>query len=325
VGTKVLVVVAAVVVAAAIGVGIWYVGTAPQRAYDKGHAAYLAGDCTAAMDPLTEAANNDTDEELASTAAGEVAECEALLAADSLVVQGRQADAVLAYSAFVTEHPASPIVDVAVTKGQTLITEGPTQRVGTVEVCDALDTLDAQRFVASRDEVLPGLLLACGEAYAEAGDFATALVTFDRVRNDYPDHPVRATVDEAYARAAVAEAEAAGAGELNPPDVVGGTAGAGAAAAVVIRNESNERLTIVFSGPEQLVEELAPCEECEAFPEPPQTCPDTGGPQGRYEVPAGTYDVVVRAADGSSVQPFRGTWTLDAGFEYADCFFVVEG
>ena len=322
--TKVAVITFAVVVVLGIGYGAYNISGEQQRDYDNGHAAYLEGDCADAVGPLGEAADADDDEDLARTAQAELDECEELLAADALDTQGEAGSAVLSYSEFVTAYPSSAIVDLAISRGQALIRGEPAERIGSLPVCAELDTLEAQGFVDESDEAMPPLLLACGEAFEGEADFVNALTMFDRIRQSYPDHPLQNTASEAFVRATLAEADATGAGELPTPDAVGSGTGATGPALVVIRNASNEELTIVFSGPEQRVEEMAACTDCEAFSgDEPDGCP-AGGPEARYEVEPGSYDVVVKAATESGIIPFRGNWTLDPGQEYAQCFYIVE-
>jgi hypothetical protein len=71
------------------------------------------------------------------------------------------------------------------------------------------------------------------------------------------------------------------------------------------------------------VEKLEPCADCEEFTgDGPSACPEKG-PVGSYVLPPGTYEVVVTAVSTGSVTPFRGTWTLESGQEYASCFYLV--
>ncbi len=319
--TKVLIVVTAVIVVAAAGVGVYYVSGEQRRDYNRGHAAYLEGDCTGAVGPLREAADSDTDDTLAATARSELDECEALSAADALDTQGRHGEAVLAYSAFVTTYAASPIVGAALSRGQTLVSEAPAERLATGELCDAVDVLDAQGFVTAPDVELPPLLLACGDAYTDAGDYGSAIAVLERIRTDYAESPLIPDVEAAYARAALADADRTGAGTLAPPSVVGATGTGDGPATVAIRNSTSEPLTIVFHGPTQTVQELPACEQCDAVSAQPDACPE-GGPVGQYELPPGTYDVVVRATGSASVLPFRGSWALVAGQQYSTCFYL---
>ena len=319
---KIVVTVVGVAALAGLGIGAAYLAGAQQRAYDEGHAAYLEGNCADAVGPLEEAADDDTDRDLAATARAELEECEQLLAADALDTQGSQGDAVLSYSAFVTNHADSPIANLAIERGAALIGGEPPDRLASVELCGALESLEAQRFVEAPADDLPPLLLACALLLQEEGDLAAALVALDRVRSSFPDHEVGPAVEEAFVDIALAEAEASGAGELEQPAPAGPAGDPSGPTVVLIENASGEPLTIVFSGPEQRVEEVAPCSECDGV-SGEAACGATG-PEVRVELPPGTYDVLVRAASGADVIPFRGTWALDAGFEYDQCFFIVR-
>ena len=310
-------------VVALLGIGI-YAGLQRDQAYAAGHAAYLRGDCASAIGPLTEAAgtSSSTTNDVELKARAELQECQALLAAEDLDTQGRQADAVLGYSEIVTKYPRSPLKETALASGQSLVTATPADRLATAALCGGLETLVAQRFVEPPADVLPPLLYECGNTYSTAGAYADALATYERFRTEFPDHELHAQVDEAYASATLAEATASGAAPLPQPESVGGS-GEADLVTVVIRNDSPERLTIVFSGPEVRVELLPACVECVRFTnEGPPECPEMG-PVGRYVVAPGAYTVVVKATAGTSVTPFRGNWTLEGGTEYSECFFLV--
>ena len=311
------------VIAVVFGVGAISV-LLRQQAYDRGHAAYLQGDCAAAVGPLRDAAGTGSNagNETEQKARSELQECEALFAAEDLDTQGKQADAVLAYSDIVTRYPRSPVKDKALEGGQRLVGATPPARLATAPFCRAIETLESQRFVEGAS-VLPPLLFECGRALASTGAFAEALIALDRFRAEFPAHDLRIQVDEAYASAVLAEAAAAGAAPLPQPDTVGPSAGSANSVSLVIRNDSPEHLTIVFSGPEVHVEQLPACPECQEFAgQAPEACPDKG-PIGRYEVAPGEYSVVVKATAGDRITPFRGTWNLEAGTEYSECYYIV--
>ena len=307
------------------GFGLYQIWQQEQN-YQAGHAAYVAADCASAVGPLGRAAAGDpgsADSDVAIKATAELQECEALLAADALVTQGKPADGVLAFSDFVTKYPQSPLVDAALGKGQDAIASDPDE-VATTDVCDGLDMLEAQRFVASPADTLPPLLFACGQAYEEAAMFAEALAAYARFRADYPDHALADEVDAALVRATLAETDASGAGSLPPPQEVGKGTGEAGVATVVIQNDLPDQLSMVFSGPDVRVEDLAACTECRTYiGVGPAACPELG-PTGNYVVKPGTYEVVVKSGSGGDVTPFRGTWTLVDGQEYASCFFIVR-
>ena len=317
--------VVAAVVVALVGVGGFQVWQREQT-YQTGHAAYLAADCAAAVGPLrtvAEAESGSGASDVVLKATAELLECEAVMAADDLGTQGRPGEAVLAYSEFVVKFPRSPLKDLAVTNGRAAITADP-DRVATTDVCDALDALEAQQLIATPAETLPPLLYACGQAYEADGEFADALATYAQFRDDYPEHALADDVDAAFARATLAETTTANPGDLPPPNAMGpgGTAGL---ATIVIQNGSPDELNMVFSGPDVRVEEIEACTDCvKVFGVATDAC-EREGPMAEYVVSPGTYQVVVKSGSGSSVRPFRGTWTLEAGQEYASCFYIATG
>jgi tetratricopeptide (TPR) repeat protein len=303
-----------------------YMAWKQEQDYKAGHAAYLAADCATAVGPLgsvAEGSSGSSDNDTVLKARAELQECEALLAAEDLKTQGEQGDAVLAFSDIVTKYPRSPLKDTALVQARELIATAPHQ-VATVGLCDVLDALEAQQFIAGTPDPLPPLLYACGQAYEAEKAYAEAIAAYARFREDYPDHELAADVDEALARATLAETDESGAGSLpEPPEGEG--AGTEGVATILIQNDSPEQLSMVFSGPDIRVEDLEACADCaEVTDGGLHECRELG-PTGEYKVAPGTYEVVVKSGSGSNVIPFRGTWTLDAGQVYASCFFIVTG
>jgi hypothetical protein len=314
-----------VVAVVSLGLGAYGIQTWQQEQnYQAGHAAYLTADCTTAIGPLRSAAEGDPgspSNDTAGKAEAELEECEAILAAADLVTQGRPGEAVLAYSGFITTYPRSPLKDTALAGGQGVLAGGP-ERAATVGLCDELEILEAMQFITAPDETLPPLLYACGQAYEAEGAYADALLTYERFRTDYAGHDLARDVDEAFARATLAETDESGAGSLPAPEETGAGTGTGLAT-VFIQNDSPDELNMVFSGPDVQIEMLDACAECVEFiGEEPDECPGLG-PIGEYIVEPGTYEVVVKSSSGGFVIPFRGTWTLEAGQEYASCFYIV--
>jgi hypothetical protein len=318
----------AIVAIAAVGGGVeLYNNRQLAHAYSTGHSAYLRADCANAIGPLHKAEGGETSSgsktDTALRAAAELQECQALLAATDLDTEGRTAEAVLAYSAFVTKYPRSPLTDTSLTKGQTVISRGPPERIGTVAVCQALGTLEAQRFLVTPTDVLPPLLYACGNTFESQGALDDALAMYQRFRTDFPNHALISDVNAAYVRVTLAQADVTGAGELGQPNDDGRSGEPGDATTVVIRNDSPEPITVVLNGPETRIVELPGCATCQTFTTPPTECP-LGGAEERYTVKPGAYDVVVKATNGASVVPFRGNWTLAEGQGYSECFYLVR-
>lgn len=309
--------VVAAVVVAGVGIG-YYISQQQQKHYDEGHKAYLAADCASAVGPLRDAAEGDWDDDLAAKAQAELQECETLLAAGDMT-RGEPGAALLAFSEFLTKYPSSPMVPAALAGGQ-LVSQGPPDGVATATVCAELDRLEGQGLLSPPDDVLPPLLRTCGRTFETAGNFASALAMLDRFRREYPNHELVGEVDADFVRVTLAEADATGSGELQNPESIGPSGEAGDLVSVEIHNDSSEEMTIVFRGPEVRVETLPACTECDVV-RVEATCSEAA-PIGRYVLDPGDYDVLVKASSGSNVQPYRGTWTLEPGQGYADCFYI---
>jgi hypothetical protein len=262
------------------------------------------------------------DRDIARKAEAELEECQVMLDTDTLSQQGKAAEAVLGYSQFVVKYDKSPLKDAAVSKAQDLTSKSTPEALATTDLCQSLADIETQKFIATPDTTLPPLLNACGKTFEAAKSFSDAVTFYQRFRNEYPKHPLAAEVQDAYVRATIADAEASGAGELPAPQAVGGASGSNTQMTVVIQNDTPEKLSIVFSGPDTRVEELDPCAECTKFTEEPTSCPEKG-PVGRYVMAPGTYKVVVKTSSGGNVTPFRGTWDLTTSEEYSSCFYVV--
>jgi hypothetical protein len=314
----------AVVVAALAGIGLFR-NWQQEQDYKAGHTAYLAADCATAVGPLGSVAkgsSGSSGNDVELKARPELQECDALLHADDLAVQGKSADAVLAYSDIVTKYPRSPLKDAALARGHELIATAP-DKVATVSLCDALEALEAQGFVVGQPDPLPPLLFACGGAYEAADAHGDAVAIYARFRADYPDHDLAADVDIALARTTLAETE--NADPLPPPGAGPGTGTAGVAT-IVIQNDSPDPLSMVFSGPDIRVEDLEACADCVKVPGAIHECRDPSqSPNAEYKVAPGVYEVVVKSGSGSNVTPFRGTWTLEDGEVYASCFYISSG
>lgn len=308
--------------------GVYFYGAWQQeRNYQAGQQAYLAADCATAAEPLGKAARGepgDADSDVARKAQAHLQECESLLAADTLASQNKPGEAVLMHSAFITKHPTSPLRSVSLEKGKALVMGSKPTDLATENLCQSLDTLTTQQLVVPPGDPVPAILLACGQNYEAARKFGDALLFYNRVRREYPNHGLSQEARTAFARATIAEAQAMGAGALPAPQAKSG-GGTATQVTVVIRNDSPEHMSIVFSGPEVRVEELEACSGCAAFTgAAPSACPGKG-PVGQYVLAPGSYDVVVKASSGRNVTPFRGTWTLQSNQEYSSCFYLVRG
>jgi hypothetical protein len=304
----------------------FYQYTVQQDNYEAGHAAYLNSDCATAV-PLYEAAisggglGGDSNE-AAKASAVEKAECDELQKAVDAQAGGDVGPALTGYADFLAAYPTTPLSPTVRSQTTSLFAQAEVIAAQSDQpVCQSFEALRAQELVPAGEAALPPLLLACGQVYEDNNDPTSAIDLYQLLLSDYPDHPLAEETTVALARASVAEAQAMGAGNIPAPQSVGGS-GSGPSV-VVIQNDSPEKLSIVFSGPEARIEELEPCTTCTNYTgDGPESCPEQG-PIGTYELPAGDYDVVVKSISDEGVTPFTGQWNLATGDEYYSCFFLV--
>jgi len=293
--------------------------------FNKGHQAYLQSDCATALNYYDKALNtlkffNYGD--FRSFAGPEQLECLEFLE----VVDKQQASdfrgTMLAYNSFVTDHAASPLINVARTKIAPIFTENKPAHFVNEAVCKQIDQLITNNLVPQPDTNLPKVYFACGQLYENSDIYWEAIDYYERFLSGYPDHPLAPEVKSALLRSIIARAKMNGASNLPTPEQSGTTDDG--STVVLIRNESPESLRIVFSGPESRIEQLEACSACSTFSTSPSFCPGIG-PVGRYTIKPGQYFVVVESTSDTGTTPWSGDWILDSGFEYTNCFFIIKG
>lgn len=164
-------------------------------------------------------------------------------------------------------------------------------------------------------------LFHCGQEKHAAGEYEQAIARYERLIADYPDNPLMKQAQAALVDARVAALKQAETGELAPPQETGWTTAG--KAAVVISNDSPERLEFLLSGPSSQAFIMEPCAECTSYFIAPIYCPEKG-PRTTVNLEPGTYEVVVRAIDDSSITPWAGTWELADGRKYFNCFLIIK-
>jgi hypothetical protein len=296
---------------------------ARERAYTAANQLYQAGDCTAAVTAYNAISgiDGDSEDETLEKARAERDECRDYLTGVEAQDGGRSGEALLTYSTFIDKYPDSPALPKLREQVDALYAETASADLVNLDVCNNIDGLNEQELIVDPDGRIPDMLLACGALFEAESDFTSAVNAYQRFRDEYPDNNQLEAATAGLARAAVAEARASGAGEIPPPQSVGSTGGD--TATIVIQNDTPERLSLIFSGPDVRVETLEPCTECDDFSVEPVSCPELG-PVGSYTVTPGDYEVVVRASSDGDVTPFRGSWTIGGGEEYYSCFYLVS-
>jgi hypothetical protein len=291
--------------------------------FDEAVAALSGGDCTTAVPLFTDLLDNPfaTEEDVKTPAQEHITTCNQFTQLVEQQNNGDLAGAIIGYEEMINERGSSPLLSTIENQAKTVFTGEPSQ-IANPTTCSRLDSFIDRNWIANLDDTLPGLYQACGQAYTAVGDYSNAVLVYGRFLTAYSNHPAYNDVETALAKAAVAEARAAGAGEIAPPTSTGVGDGSGPAV-VIIQNDSREQISLIFSGPEARFESLEICDECEDYVGTgPEFCPEVG-PIGTYELPAGTYEVVVKSISDDGVLPFTGTWDLAAGEEYYSCFFLI--
>jgi tetratricopeptide (TPR) repeat protein len=290
--------------------------------YDQGMAAYKAANCTDAIASLDQviASNPDSDEDLVATAKVKKAECEAFQKGTTQQQTGQGSAALLAYLQLANQYPQTELLGIMQRQTTQLFQQPGITALAVPKVCDQAGILTKHQLLPDPATNLPTFYQACGKAYASQKAFPKAIAMFEKFLDEYPNHPQIASVKRAYTKAMVDDARAKGAGQIERPGY-SGSRGDGTTA-VVIRNNSPEKLRLVFSGPTPRVEELAPCTTCKTYMGNGHKECLNQGPVGTYVLQPGQYDVVVKSISDRGVRPFTGTWSLDQSSEYNSCFFI---
>jgi tetratricopeptide (TPR) repeat protein len=183
-------------------------------------------------------------------------------------------------------------------------------------------TPETSEIVARSGRALPSLLLGCARSSRRAGEFESAVETYERFLRDYRGHPTRARASTELIATRV-DFYAHGAKKPNlPPPSVSGSAPSGTVE-ITITNASPETLELLVSGPRAARSLIVPaCGHCktlsDAFAEP--SC--DGAPTRTMQIPFGSYDAVARATSDDSVTPFVGKWNLGSGIQYSRCYYI---
>ncbi|MDX2098967.1 MAG: hypothetical protein SFW36_14415 [Leptolyngbyaceae cyanobacterium bins.59] len=293
--------------------------------FTEGTKAYQAKNCPSAISQFDQILNGQRLldwNDYQTQAENLKIECEAFQAAVAQQKTGKAAEALLAYDRFTDRYQASPLISLIKAQAPSLFQPKTLKAVATPAACERIDALQGKGLMPKTNTVLPAFLQNCGQAFEAKKQFGQAANLYDRFLKSYPKHAEVGRVKMALARSLVAEARQAGAGKIMAPGQSGYAAYG--STLVSIRNDSPEKMRIVFSGPEPRFEELPACTDCTKFQNMvPNACPEKG-PVGEYKLAPGKYDVVVTSISDRGVRPFTGTWNLVDGSAYGSCFYIVQ-
>jgi hypothetical protein len=187
--------------------------------------------------------------------------------------------------------------------------------------CQHVDELMTLDDVRTRTGFVADVYLGCARAWENAKRYDAAVELLEQFRRDFKRHPRMDDVDATLAGILHKRALAMGAETLPPPQPSGTTSSG--ETAITIQNSAPEEMRLSYTGPKSGVLEVPACSECETFRgSEPEACPELGE-IAELRLPPGTYNVTVEAASDGTVIPFIGSWKLEDGWVYAECYYIV--
>ena len=185
--------------------------------------------------------------------------------------------------------------------------------------CRQRSQFEALNLYANEDENRAYAYRACAE-FLKSRDPNRVVEVYQEFLEMYPDSPYEDLMLDELAEIILDQAQTNNAGEIAPPPAIPQFESDGVV--LFIQNASPEAIRITLIGPETLIETIVPCFDCPTYTTAPDGCP-TGGIEERYEILEGTYSVVVESISDTGVTPFTGTWSLEDGNMYPNCFFIL--
>jgi len=287
--------------------------------WQAGNRAYLKGDCREAFDRFERIIQAPSwgIVNVRSQAVQLQSECAVFLRGLREETDRRYGSAFLEYLAFVKLYPDSTLNKYVLPKIEVLFRETP-EELATKEVCDQVVLQGETDTVPRPDEHLPVLFYYCGRTYESLGEFENAASLYIAVRTLYPDHALMSLATQSLVRVEIGLA--ADAPTVAQPQE-SGTAPAGTSV-YFVQNDSPERIQIILSGPETVIEEIAKCNNCTELTQVPDFCPNKG-PAKQITLKPGHYEVLVKSISDDRITPYRGNWTFRSGTEYQECYYVL--
>jgi len=293
-----------------------YISYTENGYYDKGHAAFLAGNCAEANTYFEKISGDDLEAKFKP----EQDLCNQFDLAKGQHDSGNYPAALVAY--LDTSAMGNQLDTLISTQLDQLFQQAQPQQLTSDPVCTNVTDYDRYASFGALQDNLPELVAECGRYYSDSGSYADAVRLYESFLLTYPNHQLSSQVEELLASASVAQARAEGAGTIDRPQQSGTTGTT--SAEVIIQNASPERIRLVLTGPETLIEEIDPCTECVTYSGVgPAECPEAG-PVGTYTLSPGSYQVLVESSSDTGTTPFTGTWDLAEGDQYSSCFYIVE-
>ncbi len=182
------------------------------------------------------------------------------------------------------------------------------------DFCQFLSSDSDTALIFSTQEKIRNAYLSCANMNQDSDLLAVYL-------DQYQDDPNKGVVEEKYAEMLIDNAKKENTGTLSLPPVSGKTASG--KSEIRVTNATDQSIRIVLKGPDTVIKEMEKCTWCTDYNNiGPATCPSTDS-ETTISLKPGHYDVYVATTKGESVTPYTGTWDLQDGDVYSDCYFIV--
>ncbi|GAA2416239.1 hypothetical protein GCM10010420_52990 [Streptomyces glaucosporus] len=164
---------------------------------------------------------------------------------------------------------------------------------------------------------------ACGVDRYRDGRFDEAIETLNDFVDTHKRDRNRARAQKIVIAAEIAQ-EIPEAGRRLPTTASGGSI------AVTVKNDSPEKIRILYTGPVTGSFTLPACDDCSTYPSAltagSQACKDSGKnyPQRTVHLPAGTTYFLHKPMGGSGASPATDTVELDHGYIYTECAYTTQ-
>ncbi|AFY82459.1 tetratricopeptide repeat protein [Oscillatoria acuminata] len=293
--------------------------------YKRGYEAYKTGDCPTAIGNFNGVIHRWSPvdaHQLSQRAQTRKTECETYQQAITEQQNGKSVSSLITYNNLLANHPTTELRPLIHQNAAQLFAETKPTQLTEPEFCQQLESFRRHEIIPGIGAKLPAFYRDCGDRNQAEEKYSQAVIFYEQFLKAYPDHEIAPTIKEKLVQTLIAEAQQQGAATiLRPP--ASGTTESGYTV-LQIQNDSPSRMQLVFSGPEDRIEELEPCFDCETyFGKGPETCPGLG-PIGRYTVPPGDYKILVKSIDEYQVTPYRGDWNLEDSLTYQQCFYIIR-
>ncbi|MFJ3670288.1 hypothetical protein ACIPSE_27920 [Streptomyces sp. NPDC090106] len=166
----------------------------------------------------------------------------------------------------------------------------------------------------------------CGVAQYKDGRFSEAVTTMDAFVKDNPGSSKRGLARKVSIAAEVAQTVPA-AGKRLP------TTRSGGSITVTVKNDSPDRITVLYTGPVTGSFTLKACGSCSTYSAlgsslglDSKPCSDSGKnyPQKTIRLPAGTTYFVHKSQEGTGDSPASDTAKLEPGYIYTECAYTTS-